>query len=155
NWGQLGSVDITNRFPLHNVKPNKGLGRYLIVTSAAAIDAPSPLYVWEHATLDVRRVGNKAAGGHFCAGYGKLFDNDSAANIPYWSHVQRPLCDLTDPTRIANPSPSGPLMTSIDDHRSMNGPDGGVLMSVAASARAAGTAKPPFPAAWYDEVIGF
>ena len=154
DWGPLGQVaPCTDKFQIHNAKLNKGTAEYLIVASSAGTSTPN--YFWRHDSLTVNNIGHVAPGGHWAGGYGHFYNNDSAPNIPFWSHTQRCLCDLNDATKIATPAPTASLMVGLGDHVSINGPSESLLVSFTSLVLPVGSVIKSFPAAWYNEVIGF
>jgi hypothetical protein len=156
-FGTQGTVSFPDRFTIHNVKGNK-TGQWLVVaatTKFAGAIGEGP-YLWNINTLQVGNIG-VVWGGHWTAGYCEFYNWDSSDKfgIPYGAHVRRSLYNLGQPNRIANPSPTPTLMTALDDHVSMNGQDSSLLISGTAWVVPVGSPLAPFPAAWYNEIIGF
>lgn len=155
NFGVMGTVTFPDRFTIHNVKPNKS-GQWLVVVATTL--SPGAIgkgpYLWNVNTLQVTNVGT-VSGGHWCAGFGEFYNADSSPTIPFWAQVRRSLYN-NNPRQIASavPTPSK-LLVGLDNHQSMNGPDGQVLLITSCEVLPPGTPIPPFPAAWYDEILGF
>lgn len=152
--GITGTVSFPDRFTIHNVKANK-TGQWLVVadTTLNAGAIGKGVYFWNINTLQVTNL-ETVWGGHWCAGFAEFYNSDSSSTIPLWSHVRRSLYN-NSPKKIASPSPAPTSMIGLDDHTSMNGPDGMVLISGSAHVVTPKSVVPPFPAAWYNEILGF
>lgn len=154
DFGPCGVIAIPDRFTIHNVKSSKdGESLAIAKTTVLAGDGKGPFF-WSIDSLDVSPMSKIAPGGHWTLGYGDFFnqDSNSKAGIPYWSHVRRKLTALDSPWRLSNPTPED--MVKLDDHVSYNGPKNSLLVSVSTSAPR-NDASAPYPAAWWNEVLGF
>lgn len=156
DYGPVGQVTLQDLLTIHNVKASKD-GGWLVISQTSITSGPDKHgpFFWNIDTVTVNPVGSVAWGGHWTAGYGEFLNNDSCPTIPFWAHCRRSFVDLAHPVRLSNPSASGPVMVGLDDHLSYNGPQNSMVVSISAKVKPVGTIIPPFPAAWYDEVLGF
>lgn len=151
----LGPISIPDRFTIHNVKSSKD-GRTLTIgiTQHLAGTGRGPFF-WDIDSLNVYPLGTVASGGHGTTGIGAYFNNSSNAKIPTWSYCERLLSATGAPWRVANPSPNPEVMYGLDDHPSYNGADGSLMVTVSTSTTSKTIPPAPYPAAWWDEVLGF
>lgn len=155
DFGTTGSVPIPDRFTIHNVKSSKD-GQTLVIGMTDEISGSDygPFF-WNIASTYVSAMNHAAHGGHWTAGFGDFLNNASSPQIPNWAHCQRLLTNLGAPWRVANPSPDPHVMYNIDDHLSYNGPNGSMFVSTSTSSPSKTIPPAPYPAAWWDEVLGF
>jgi hypothetical protein len=154
DYGPTGTAIIADRFTVHNCKASKD-GAWLVIATGENTQDHGPFF-WKIDTTEVRWVGKIAWGGHWTAGYGEFFNMDSNGNlgIPYYAHCRRRLDYPEGVTRLANPSPSPPnAMVGCGDHLSINGPNNSMI--VATTANTGNKEQGPFPAPWYNEVLGY
>jgi hypothetical protein len=149
DWGSSGTISITDRWRIHNVKLSKD-GNWLIIAPQDCISsscAKGP-YFWQIGTSNVTSCGQGGrCGGHWTAGYSHWVNND---NSPIGDQRMRL---FSDPTAIAELTPSFPLGLSapLDQHQSWNNADPSDSLPFFST-----TWSPtrPFPAPWYNEIIG-
>lgn len=158
DYGDTGQVTLPSFFTIHNAKASKDGGWLSISMTKIVGGTPThgPFF-WDIDTLTVSPVGDKAWSGHWTAGYNEFLNNDSNSGlgIPLWSHCRRTFQNLNSPWRLAKPSPTPTIMGGLDDHLSFNGPQDSMVVSISARVKPVGTVLPPFPAAWFDEILGF
>jgi hypothetical protein len=149
DWGATGTVDITDRWTIHNAKLSKD-GNWLIIarTSCLSSSCSDGPYFWQIGTTNVSScgVGGKC-GGHWTEGYSHWVNND---NSPLSNQVIRSFAESTLRTFLTVRFPIG-ITTPFDQHQSWNNADPADSVPFVSSTW---SSVSPFPAPWYDEIIG-
>ena len=147
DWGSRGTINIADRWTIHNVKMSKD-GNWMIISSnvCTASSCSQNPYFWQIGTTNVSSCGAGGyCGGHFTEGYTHFVNN---YNSPLTSQVTRPFADSTVVSTLSTIFPAG---DNIDQHQSWNNVDPGD--SVPFLSTTYGQTF-PFPAPWYNEIIG-
>jgi hypothetical protein len=151
-WGNKGFVNLPDRFYVHNVKAAKHSERVIVSVESympGSPDSTAP-YFWECDALQVIASGPTVHGGHWTGTEATFFNNQSPP--PDRKGISsRTYAKPGTVTFLTNPSPSG-IVTPLDDHLSYNGPMPAAVIFASTTSVGAFTS---FPAAWYDEVLGF
>ena len=151
-WGPKGAVTIADRFFVHNVKSGKNSGWVIVTVQryiASSVVSTAP-YFWASGGLKVTPSGPTAHGGHWTGTEGKFFNATSPPPWRYGISVR----DYATPGVVnffTNPNPTG-IVAPLDNHLSYNGKMPAEV--IFASTTSLGESK-LFPAAWYDEILGF
>jgi len=122
-WGSIGSISLTDRFYLHNVRLSKN-GNYVKVTQNTCTASPggctsnTNTYIWNIATLTVTRIVTDSTGGcgHNAIGQLGTFNACLSQSALFWT---RPYSsnDQNGTNRVTTyPSP----FSNQDSHMSMN-----------------------------------
>ncbi len=151
DWGAKGSIDIPDRWTIHNVKISKD-GNWLVITAANCLIAAcsySP-YFWEVGTTHVTSCGDgltsgQRCGGHFTEGYSHWVNTYDAG-----LYTTRP---FSDPRAIFYLTPNRPagVQDPLDEHASWNNADPADSYPFFLSYWSLTT---PFPGPWYNEITG-
>jgi len=147
DWGTLGTINIPDRWTIHNVKLSKD-GNWLIVapqncTSSSCSKGP---YFWQIGTTNVTSCGEgKHCSGHWTEGYTHWVNNDDTMH-----QEMRPLPNVRTVLDLTGILPPG-LQTPLDEHLSWNNADPADSLPFFVT-----TWSPirPFPTAFYNEIIG-
>ncbi|HEV7217224.1 MAG TPA: hypothetical protein VGN39_00015 [Terriglobales bacterium] len=148
-WGVLGTIDIPDRFFLHEVGMSAG-GDYVILgrNISRGDTATHSNYYWQADSLKVTYwdlYGNQAVEGHPAQGYVHTIN----AGGEFGGEVIRPYTDLLAWRELVPVIPSG-IEPPFDSHSSWNNDDPedtNPFCNIVASVTR------PFPAAWYNEVL--
>ncbi len=148
DWGSNGTVNIPDRWLIHNVKISKD-GNWLIVAPQNCLisSCQTGPYFWQIGTTNVGSCGTGGnCSGHWTEGYSHWVNNN---NNPLLNEVIRSF-SLPNTTNLTNHFPNG-LTPPLDQHQSWNNADPSDTVPFAAS-----TWSPvsPFPAPWYNEIVG-
>ncbi len=149
DWGAKGTINIPDRWTIHNVKLSKD-GNWLILSSTACTSAncTTQPYFWQVGTTNVSScsVGGSCS-GHFTEGYSHWVNLD---NSPMSNQVIRSFYQPASVRNLSNDFPPG-IIAPLDQHQSWNNTDPAdsvPFFSVTWSTIS------PFPAPWYNEIIG-
>ena len=149
DWGVSGTINIPDRWTIHNVKLSKD-GDWLIIapqncTSTACSKGP---YFWQIGTTTVNSCGDGGhCSGHWTEGYSHWENNN---NSPIGNQVLRPMSQPTGVAALTGLLPIG-LGAPLDQHQSWNNADPADSVPFLSSTWSPTT---PFPAPWYNEIIG-
>jgi hypothetical protein len=149
DWGVNGTIDITDRWTIHNVKLSKD-GNWLIVapthcTSSSCSKGP---YFWQIGTTNVTSCGaGGACSGHWTEGYSHWVNND---NSPMSNQVIRSFPLAASVSYLTNRFPPG-ITVPFDQHQSWNNVDPADTLPLFSSTW---SSTSPFPSPWYNEIIG-
>lgn len=147
DWGTSGTVSIPDRFTIHNSKVSKD-GKWLIVDNQNCISScqGNGMYFWQIGTTNVNVCLNSCT-GHWTEGYSHWVNNDQT---PMGQDEIRSFASPGSFTGLIKNFPSG-LAPVFDRHQSWNNAtpsdDTPIFFTTLSSTT-------PFPAAWYDEVLG-
>jgi hypothetical protein len=149
DWGTKGTINLTDRWTIHNVKLSKD-GNWLIIarsrcTSSTCSDAP---YFWQVGTTYVTSCGaGGSCSGHWTEGYSHWVNDD---NSPMANQVIRAFTQPTSVSYLISNFPPG-ITAPLDQHQSWNNVDPADSLPFFSSSWSTTT---PFPAPWYNEIIG-
>ena len=151
-FGPKGTITMPDRFFVHNVKSAKNSNMVIVAAQQYAPGSPDSTapYFWDSRFLPVIPSGPVAHGGHWVGTEGLFFNAQSPP--PDRKGISgRTYAKPAAVRFMTNPSPGG-VIPPLDDHFSCNGPmPAAVIFASTTSVGAFAT----FPAAWYDEVLGF
>lgn len=148
DWGARGTINIEDRWTIHNVKMSKD-GNWMVImaqicTSFTCMKSP---YFWQIGTTNVSSCGDgKKCGGHWTEGYTHWVNND---NSPLSNQVIRSMAESKITSLLTYRFPSrmtGPL----DQHQSWNNVDPADTLPFFSTTW---STVSPFPAPWYNEII--
>jgi len=147
DWGATGTINIPDRWTIHNVKLSKD-GDWLIVAPQTCLisNCSKGPYFWQIGTTNVSSCGDgKHCSGHWTEGYNHWVNNNDTMN-----QVMRPLPEVKTVQELTGILPSG-LQAPLDEHLSWNNADPGDSLPFFIT-----TWSPirPFPTAFYNEIIG-
>jgi hypothetical protein len=148
DWGANGTINIADRWTIHNVKLSKD-GNWLIIesTTCTSSTCTAEPYFWQVGTTTVNSCGQGGScGGHFTEGYSHWVNND---NSPMSNQVERAFAQPTSITNLTNSFPQG-ITPPFDQHQSWNNVDAADSLPFFAVTWSTTT---PFPAPWYNEII--
>jgi hypothetical protein len=146
-WGNSGTIPISDRFTVHNVKLSKD-GNWLIIVSQKCLSSSctgSGVYFWLIGTTTVNACP-KFCSGHWTEGYTHWINNDTDAV----QELLRPFSSPGSFTKTISSLPAG-LTAPNDQHPSWNNADSSDSNAVLTTTY---SVLSPFPAAWYNEVLG-
>jgi hypothetical protein len=132
DWGLTGTVGISDRFYVHNVKISKD-GRWAMIADATCLSTCTSVlpYFWQIGTLTLTQsctTGNGCS-GHWTEGIAHLINND---NSPFYQEQERLFAQVSPyGSASANPAtalltgllPSGCTVTQIDQHQNWSNVD--------------------------------
>ena len=147
DWGAKGTINIADRWTVHNVKLSKD-GNWAIVskTNCTTSSCSAP-YFWQIGTTNVISCGEGGyCGGHFTEGYTHWVNND---NTPLSNQVVRLFAQPSSATALTHVFPPG-ITGNLDQHQSWNNVDPADSVPFISSTWSPTT---PFPAPWYNEII--
>jgi hypothetical protein len=143
---------MTDRFFVHNVKARKNFAGVIVAVQnyvPGSSDSTAP-YFWNVETLSVIASGPVAHGGHWIGVKDKFFNASSPPPFRY-GITSRSYSLPATVDFFTKPNATG-IVAPLDNHLSYNGPmPAEVIFASTTSLGKAAT----FPAAWYDEVLGF
>ena len=148
DWGGKGTINIPDRWTVHNVKISKD-GNWLVVATGGCLSSTclhGP-YFWQIGTTNVYDCGEGGlCDGHWTEGYTHWVNNNGT---PYSNQVKRTFPEPSSASNITHIFPQG-LTGNLDQHPSWNNADPGDTVPFAST-----TYSPtlPFPAPWYNEII--
>lgn len=151
DWGANGTIDIPDRWSIHNVKLSKD-GSFLIIarTDCYSSKCTKGPYFWQIGTTNVTSCGDESSngrrcGGHWTEGYNQWINNYDAGKF-----ASRPFADPTSISYvIANP-PAG-VQGPLDQHASWNNSDPNDSFPFFLTFW---SPTSPFPGPWYNEITG-
>lgn len=149
DWGAKGTINIGDRWTIHNVKLSKD-GNWMVVVATTCLSSActeSP-YFWQVGTTNVNPCGEGGhCSGHWTEGYSHWENNN---NSPMGNQLLRPFSDSSANTNLLHSYPPG-IDDTLDQHQSWNNVDPDDTLPLFST-----TYSPtsPFPAAWYNEIIG-
>jgi hypothetical protein len=151
-WGPVGSINIPDRFTMHNVRISRD-GQFFRITrntcqstSCTAID-----YLWEVNTTTVVpcTINTHRCGGHKVLGFSSIINQSSISDGYQWSI--RPNANITNRRELISPLAS-PIDFAVDSHPSWNNVRAGEGQPVCLTNYY--TTRPPvYKRAWDEEVI--
>jgi Putative Ig domain len=147
-WGDKGTINIADRWTIHNVKLSKD-GNWMIITPTQCTSAscsPGP-YFWQVGTTNVGSCGQGGlCSGHFTEGHSHWVNCN---NSPMANSVIRSFSEPTSAHSIGLNLPQG-IIVPLDQHQSWNNVDPQDSLPFFSSTW---SNLSPFPAAWYNEII--
>ena len=150
DWGAKGTINIADRWLIHNVKLSKD-GNWLIIATAGCLmsHCSQGPYFWQIGTTNVSSCGDgktsgQRCGGHWTEGYSHWVNNYDAGKL-----VSRP---LSEPTAFGELTtvPSG-IADPLDQHASWNNVDPADSLPFFLTFW---SLTSPFPGPWYNEITG-
>jgi len=148
DWGAKGTIDITDRWTIHNVKLSKD-GNWLVVApqTCTTSNCSTGPYFWQIGTTTVTSCGDGGmCSGHWTEGYSHWINND---NSPLSNQVSRTFAASNLPASISGNMPAG-ITAPFDQHQSWNNVDPSDSVPFLSSTW---SSISPFPAPWYNEII--
>jgi hypothetical protein len=151
DWGAKGTINIRDRWSIHNVKISKD-GNWLIIakTTCFSSSCSNGPYFWQIGTTSVSSCGDglpsgQRCGGHWTEGYSHWMNNYDAGKF-----TTRP---LSEPTSIfyVTPAPPAGVQDPLDQHASWNNADPADSFPFFLTFWSPSF---PFPGPWYDEIAG-
>jgi len=150
-WGAKGTINIPDRWTIHNVKMSKD-GNWLVIATAGCLisSCSHGPYFWQIGTTNVSSCGDgknggQKCGGHWTEGYSHWINNYDGGKF-----VNRPFADPTLLGYVVPITPAG-IQDPLDQHASWNNADPAdsvpfflTFWSIAS----------PFPGPWYNEITG-
>ena len=151
DWGMTGTIDIPDRWSIHNVKISKD-GNWLIIAKTNCYIANCSIgpYFWQIGTTNVTSCGDgknsgQRCGGHWTEGYGQWINNYDAGKF-----TMRPFADPTSIFYVISNPPTG-VKDPLDEHASWNNAD---PENTFPFFLAFWSPLSPFPGPWYNEITG-
>jgi hypothetical protein len=148
DWGTKGTINIPDRWTIHNVKLSKD-GNWMVIartTCLSSVCNDDP-YFWQIGTTTVNNCGDAGqCGGHWTEGYSHWVNND---NSPIANQVIRLYSPATSAGNLFSAFPAG-IAAPLDQHQSWNNVDPDDTLPLLSSTWSSTT---PFPAPWYNEII--
>jgi hypothetical protein len=147
DWGAKGSINIADRWTIHNVKLSKD-GNWLVIasqncTSSSCLGQP---YFWQIGTTNVIACGEAGScGGHWTEGYTQWVNNN---NSPFSNQMVRSFGESNSVTPLTHSFPTG--LAAFDQHQSWNNVDPADSLPFASTTWIQLT---PFTGPWYNEII--
>jgi hypothetical protein len=148
DWGTKGTINIPDRWTIHNAKLSKD-GSWLIIVASNCLSSTCVLnpYFWQIGTTNVTSCADGGhCGGHWTEGYTHWQNND---NSPISNQVLRAFSEPTTTTNLTLVFPSG-IDTNLDQHQSWNNVDPADSLPFFSTTE---TTTSPYPAPWLDEII--
>jgi hypothetical protein len=149
DWGTKGTINIPDRWTIHNAKLSKD-GNWMVIVSTNCLSSICTLspYFWQIGTTNVSSCGDgKNCGGHWTEGYTHWQNND---NSPISNQVIRAFSEPTITTNLSHVFPPG-IDTNLDQHQSWNNADPADSLPFFSTTE---STTSPYPAPWLDEIIG-
>jgi hypothetical protein len=148
DWGANGTINIPDRWTIHNVKLSKD-GNWMVIartTCLSSVCNDDP-YFWEIGTTTVNSCGDAGhCSGHWTEGYTQWVNCN---NSPMANQVIRSFSPATSVSNLTSIFPAG-ITAPLDQHQSWNNVDPDDTLPVFSATWSSTT---PFPAAWYNEII--
>ena len=150
DWGASGTINIADRWTIHNVKMSKD-GNWMIISSnicTSASCSQNP-YFWQIGTTNVSSCGvGGYCGGHFTEGYTHWVNNNNSS--PWASQVIRAFATPTVASLLTTQTPPSSDW-AMDQHQSWNNVQPGDSLPLLSTTC---TVTSPFTAPWDNEIIG-
>jgi len=149
DWGAAGTINIPDRWTIHNVKLSKD-GNWLIVAKADCLisSCSNGPYFWQIGTTNVSSCGDGQSGGQHCSGHWTEGYSHWINNYDGGKYVIRPLSDPTALNVLNATVPAG-VINPLDQHASWNNVDPADSLPFFLTYWSPIT---PFPGPWYDEI---
>jgi hypothetical protein len=118
-WGPTGTINIPDRFKMHNARISRDGQFFRLVTAGCFTTCSATDYVWDINTLTVTPcpVNAMRCPGHKVMGFTKMINQSAVGDGYQWSI--RPLNNLNNRTELIAPVLT-PTFFAIDDHPSWN-----------------------------------
>ena len=148
DWGAKGTINIADRWTIHNVKLSKD-GNWMVIartacTSTRCSDAP---YFWHVGTTTVSSCGDGGhCSGHWTEGYTHWVNCN---NSPMANQVIRSFSEATFATNLTTRFPAA-IVAPLDQHQSWNNVDPADSLPLFSTTW---STISPYPAPWYNEII--
>ena len=151
DWGAKGSINIADRWLIHNVKISKD-GNWLIIATAGCLmsHCSEGPYFWQIGTTNVSSCGDGKNGGQRCTGHWTEGYSHWINNYDGGRYVSRPLSDPTAFNELTAIVPTG-IRDPLDQHGSWNNADPSDSLPFFLTYWSLTT---PFPGPWYNEIVG-
>jgi hypothetical protein len=151
DWGAKGTINIPDRWLIHNVKQSKD-GNWLVIATAGCLvsSCSHGPYFWQIGTTNVSSCMDGKTGGQRCGGHWSEGFTHWTNNYDSGKHVIRPFSDPTEIDYLDLDPPSG-IQAPLDEHASWNNADPADSLPFLITYWSPIT---PFPAAWYNEITG-
>ncbi len=151
DWGAKGTINIPDRWSIHNVKISKD-GNWLIIakTTCFSSSCSAGPYFWQVGTTNVSSCGDGLSGGQACSGHWTEGYTHWMNNYDAGKFTTRP---LAEPTSIfyVTPNPPAGVQNPLDQHASWNNADPEDSYPFFLTFW---SPTFPFPGPWYDEITG-
>jgi hypothetical protein len=148
DWGAKGTINIPDRWTIHNVKLSKD-GNWMVIVSSICYSSTcmvSP-YFWQIGTTNVTSCGNGGhCTGHWTEGYTHWVNNNNSPMSNQWI---RSFPEATLTSDLTTTFPPG-ITAPFDQHQSWNNVDPADTLPFFSSTW---STISPFPAPWYNEII--
>jgi hypothetical protein len=148
DWGTTGTINIADRWTIHNVKLSKD-GNWMVVvpTNCTSSNCSAGPYFWQVGTTNVSSCGEGGScSGHWTEGYSHWVNNN---NTPMSNQVFRNFAQATSVTNLTTSFPSG-ITAPFDQHQSWNNVDPADTLPFFSTTWSSTT---PYTAPWYNEII--
>ncbi len=149
DWGATGTINIADRWKIHNVKLSKD-GNWLVVATAGCLisSCSNGPYFWQIGTTNVSSCGDGKSGGQWCSGHWTEGYSHWINNYDAGKYVTRP---FSDPAAfdLLNPTVPFGVIDPLDQHASWNNADPADSLPFFLTYWSQTT---PFPGPWYDEI---
>jgi hypothetical protein len=148
DWGAKGTINIADRWTIHNVKLSKD-GNWLVISSTTckSSSCSEGPYFWQIGTTNVSSCGaGGSCSGHWTEGYTHWVNNN---NSPMSNQSIRQFSQATSVSNLTNSFPPG-ITVPFDQHQSWNNVDPADTLPFLSSTW---STTSPFPAPWYNEII--
>jgi hypothetical protein len=150
DWGAVGTIDIPDRWTIHNVKISKD-GNWLIIARANC-DSGSHCtvepYFWQIGTTNVTSCGDELNGGQRCSGHWTEGYTHWINNYDAGKFASRPFADPTAIFYVIADPPAG-VKDPLDQHGSWNNADPADTYPFFLTFW---SLTNPFPGPWYNEI---
>jgi len=148
DWGSKGTINIPDRWTIHNVKLSKD-GNWMVIVATKCLSSTCVVnpYFWQIGTTNVTSCADGGAcSGHWTEGYSHWVNNN---NSPMSNQVMRSFAHSTSVSFLTNSFPPG-ITNPFDQHQSWNNVDPADSVPFLSSTW---SSTSPFPAPWYNEII--
>jgi hypothetical protein len=147
DWGSKGTINIADRWTIHNAKLSKD-GNWMVIVATSCLSSTCVVnpYFWQIGTTNVGSCGQGPhCSGHWTEGYTHWVNNNTTGN-----QVSRLFSEPTTIDELTPALPSG-LQTPLDEHASWNNVDPADSLPFFVSFW---SPISRFPAPWYNEITG-
>jgi len=148
DWGSKGTINITDRWTIHNAKLSKD-GNWMVIVATSCLSSTCQVspYFWQIGTTNISSCSDGGAcGGHWTEGYTHWVNND---NSPMSSQQMRSFAQSASVNFLTNSYPPN-IMPPFDQHQSWNNVDPADSLPFLSTTW---STTSPFPAPWYNEII--